>query len=128
MVTVMFQQDQVVLSRRMSMSDQQVVDRRVSNHTMERHASSIGIALIIAMLLWVGNSILTQSKTQGKISGDIRVMASEVKHLKQIIKDATENRYTALDAKRDRDECERRYSGIVIRIDELEERYHGSGQ
>ena len=111
------------------MSDEETVqslDRRAVGSTIERHASTVGIAIIIAILLWVGDSILEQADSQGKLSGDIRVMASEVNHLKQMINKATANRYTSLDAARDKIEYTRQYDIINKRVDGLEERYHSN--
>ena len=115
---------------------EQIVNRRSPGNTLERHASTIGIAIIIGLLLWVGNSILSQSEKQSKMSGDIRVMAKEINYLNTMITAATNNRYTSYDAARDKEirsrqiesdkaEYNRRFEGIEKRIDHVEDLLDG---
>jgi len=102
------------------MSDEpQMINRRIQG--VERHASTVGIAVIIALLMWVGNSILEQGISQGAMSGDIRVLSGEVAHLKQIVEDATKNRYTARDAERDKAYLDIKINGLEGRVKHLEE-------
>ena len=87
---------------------------------MERHASTIGIAIIIAILMWVGNSILVQGENQGLMRGDIKVMSNEIIHLKDMVKVATSDKYTATDANRHRESCDVKFRLIDKRLDKLE--------
>lgn len=98
----------------------QITDRRSPGSTMERHASSVGIAIIIAILLWVGNSILKQGTQQGVMSGDIRVMASKIENLQAIISSASADRYTSTQANRAKDESDRRFSRLETRVGHIE--------
>ena len=92
---------------------------------MERHISVIGIALILAILAWAGNSILEQGKmqveSQAKVEGTINVISVEIKHLKEMFQRATLDRYTASDAARDRANCRSRMDVLTKRVDRLED-------
>lgn len=89
-----------------------ISDSRVS----ERHVSTIGIAVIIAILLWVGNSILDQGTTQGLMRGDLKVMGSEITHLRETVKLASVGNYSIAESIRDRNECNLKLGALSTRI------------
>jgi len=102
----------------------EIVDRRHEGNTLERHASTIGIAIIIAILMWVGNSILVQGENQGLMRGDLKVMSNEIAHLKDMVKQTSMDRYTATDARKDKSECQMKFDVINSRLLRLERKHH----
>jgi len=107
-------------------------ERNESVAGYERHISVVGIALILAILAWAGNSILEQGKAQvegqAKMNGSLQVMALEISHLKQSLANAVMDRYTATDATRDYDNFYRTVKSMDDRISHLENVHHGKGR
>ena len=71
------------------------------NRNFVNAAQGIVGALVLAVLMWVGNSIQRQSVTVVKIESEVALVKQTVSSLESRLDDAMSNRYTAGDAAED---------------------------
>lgn len=99
-------------------------NRRHDDSGLERHFGTIMTALILAAILWIGNTSLELVKTQTLMAGDIKLMNSQMSYLKETIAIASTDRYTKSDAKVDKNTFGIRISNIEARMSRIENDHH----
>jgi len=67
----------------------------------ERHIQTIGAAIIIALVLWVGNSVSTNTAALATLAERSKNQTSEITEMKQALAASNISRYTRDDANRD---------------------------
>jgi len=96
------------------MSDEEQERRISDSRGLERHLSSIGVAITVLVLGWVSTSIMSQTES-------IAVLHMEVKHIKEIINSSNTDRYTGTNAIADKMLSTRRMDSLGKRVTHLEE-------
>ena len=127
MVTVMFKLENVKMTT-------QLTDRRKPGSVLERHVSTLMLAIIIALVSWFGKTVLdnnhnmneqskVQIRSQAEMVGSINILSLEMRHLKALLEVASKDRYTGRDATRDNKIQSQRCDRFEKRLQYLEN-YH----
>ena len=88
--------------------------RESDNHSgLERHLSSIGVAITVLVLGWVSTSIMSQTES-------IAVLSNKVMHVKEMIETAASDRYTGSQATTDKLMVKLQLDAMNKRLDHVE--------
>ena len=68
---------------------------------MERHVQTVLGAIIIALILWVGNTLTTNQTQMAIMQTNLTVLTDEVSKLRLKVEQGVDDRYRASDARRD---------------------------
>lgn len=68
---------------------------------MERHVQTVLGAIIIALILWVGNTLTTNQTQMAIMHTNLTVLTDEVSKLRAKVEQGVDDRYRASDARRD---------------------------
>jgi len=110
----------------------QLTDRRKPGSVLERHISTLMLAIIIALVSWFGKTVLdnnqnmneqskVQIKSQAEMVGSINILTLEMQHLKELLEVASKDRYTGQDASRDNKIQNERCNRLEKRLQYLED-------
>ena len=83
----------------------------------ERHIQTIGAAVIIALVLWVGDSVSTNTASLATLAERSKNQTSEITEMKQALAASNISRYTRDDANRDLGVINGRLNALEQRMD-----------
>jgi len=95
------------------MSEEKLERRATDNRGLERHLSSIGVAITILVLGWVSTSIMSQTES-------IAVLGLEIKHVKEMIVNNSHDKYTGSQAASNIIMANMKFESIERRLAKLE--------
>lgn len=98
-----------------------MTDNTPSPRPIERHIQTILTALILAILVWVGSTLIDVSEQQAVQVVQIQALNERIAEMKE----STRDRYTRSDASRDKEAMQERMKSFERRLDQVESRIGG---
>ena len=89
-------------------------------NTLERHAQTIAIAIIIGLITWVGISVTGNTGALATLTERSEHQSRETSEIKATLKEQGKNQYTIADALRDNQYVHIRMDKLDTRITTLE--------
>ena len=106
------------MSNNNQQEEAEMAQEQQSNGVLERHFGTIATSLILIAIIWVGNTIMDQGKTQTEMAGTMQVMKIEMKHLKELVSAAANTRFTKQDAQHLITPLEYRIKSLETKLEE----------
>lgn len=110
------------------MTSEERIEEAVQNHlnrrktgVMETHAQTIIVFVILAILSWVGYSIIQTGKDFSVMNTSIAVMQSDMSHMKETLDRAANNYVTKVEYTVSITKLEDEVSNLKKRVNELED-------
>ena len=104
------------------MSDEEPKRRNTDRGGWEQHFGTMVMAVLVALILWVGNEVQTMGKEQIRQSGNINLISQRLTAIEEDVKFAATDRYTGEEAKSDKKAMHTRTSKIEDKLELYEKR------
>ena len=92
----------------------------MQERAIEKHIQTVFMAVTLASIFWVGNTLVGQGISQTKTDGNINLIKAEQEYMKTLIEKLNSNNYTMASARRRSTDVNKRFILIEKRLLELE--------